>query len=118
MPAHDQTPPAAVSIALMPAVSSQTREVPAVNLPKGDQDVVRLQLVLKPDHTGPYRAEVLTIEGSPVFSTEALNLNDARLEVDFDVPARLLKTGDYQVRLSRSDKGSQEYVAHYYFRVQ
>jgi hypothetical protein len=116
MPVHDRT--AGASIVLMPAVSPQTSEVPAVNLPKGDQDMVRLQLVLKSDYEGPYRAEVLTIEGASVFSTEALNLTDARAEIDFDVPARLFKTGKYQVKLRGSDGGSQKNVVNYYFRVQ
>ena len=120
MPIHDQTAasPVSVSIALMPAVSPQTSEMPALNLPKGEQDVVRLQLALKPDQTGPYRAELVTIEGSSVFSAEALKPIDSRAEIDFDVPARLLKTGDYQIKLSRVDGGSKGSVASYYFRVQ
>jgi hypothetical protein len=120
MPAHDQATvsPAGVSIALTPAVSSQTSEVPALNLPKGEQDVVRLQLVLKADQTGPYRAELVTSEGSSVFSAEALKPNDSRAKIDFDVPARLLKTGDYQIRLGRSNEGSRESLGSYYFRVQ
>jgi hypothetical protein len=92
--------------------------MPALSLPKGDQDVMRLQLALKPDQTGPYRAELVTIEGSPVFSAEALNPADSRAGIDFDVPARLLKAGDYQVKLSRVDGGSKGSVASYYFRVQ
>jgi hypothetical protein len=120
MPAHDQATasPVGVSIALTPAVSSQTSEKPALNLPKGEQDVVRLQLVLKPDQTGPYRAELVTSEGSSVFSAEALKPNDSRAGIDFDIPARLLKTGDYQIRLSRGNEGSRESLASYYFRVQ
>jgi hypothetical protein len=120
MPVHDQTAasPVSVSIALMPAVSPQTSEMPALNLPKDGQDVVRLQLALKPDQTGPYRAELVTIEGSPVFSADSLNPADSRAGINFDVPARLLKAGDYQIKLSRVDGGSKGSVASYYFRVQ
>ncbi len=120
MPLHDRAaaPPVGVSVALTPAVSFQASEMPSLNLPKGDQDVVRLQLVWKPDQTGPYRAELVTKEGSSVFSAEALKPIDSGAGIDFDVPARLLKTGDYQVKLSRVDGGSKGSVASYYFRVQ
>ncbi len=120
MPIHDQTDATrvVVSIALMPGLSPQSGKMPALNLPKGEQDVVQLQLVLKPDQTGPYRAELVTSEGSSVFSTEALKPNDWGGGIDFDVPARLLKTGDYQVKLSRVDGGSKGSVVSYYFRVQ
>jgi hypothetical protein len=120
MPVHDQTAATrvVVSIALTPAVSSRTSEIPALNLPKGEQDVVRLQLVLKPDQTGPYRAELVTSEGSSVFSADSLKPTDSRAEIDFDVPARLLKTGDYQIRLGRGNEGSRESLGSYYFRVQ
>jgi hypothetical protein len=120
MPIHDQTAATrvSVSIALMPGLSPQSGEMPFLNLPKGGQDVVRLQLALKPDQPGPYRAELLTLEGSSVVSTDALKPTDVRAEIDFDVPARLLKTGNYQVKLSRVDGGSKGSVASYYFRVQ
>jgi len=120
MPEHDQTasPGVPVTIALRPAVTPQTSETPAFNLPKGDQDVVRLQLALKPDQTGPYRAELLTIEGSSVLSSDSLKPNDPRAAIDFDVPVRLLKTGNYQVQLSRVNVGSKGSVASYFFRVQ
>jgi hypothetical protein len=120
MPEHDETaaPAVAVTIALTPAVSPQTIEMPALNLLKGDHDVVRLQLALKPDQTGPYRVELLTIEGSFVLSADSLKPNDWRAGIDFDVPVRLLKTGNYQVKLSRVDGGSKGSVASYYFRVQ
>ena len=120
MPEHDQNaaPAVGVTIALTPAVSPQTIEMTALNLLKGDHDVVRLQLALQPDQTGPYRVELLTIEGSSVLSADSLKPNDWRSGIDFDVPVRLLKTGNYQVRLSRVDVGSKGRVANYYFRVQ
>jgi hypothetical protein len=120
MPEHDQTAssPVAVTIALRPAVSLQDSETPVLNLPKGDQDVVRLQLAVKPDQTGPYRVELLTIDGSSVLSADSLKPDDSHAAIDFDVPVRLLKTGNYQVKLSRVDGGSKGSVASYYFRVQ
>ena len=120
MPEHDQTAssPVVVTITLRPAALPQASEMPALNLPKGDQDGVRLQLASKPDQTGPFRAELLTIEGSSVLSADSLKPNDSGVEIDFDVPVRLLKTGSYQVKLSRVDGDSKRSVASYYFRVQ
>jgi hypothetical protein len=120
LPVHDQTASSmiAATITLSSAVSPQANEMPVLNLPKGDQDVVRLQLALKPDQTGPYRAELLTIERSPVLSADSLKPNDPRTGIDFDVPARLLKAGSYQVKLSQINERSRESVASYYFRVQ
>ena len=92
--------------------------MPSVNLPRGEQEIMRLQLVLKTDQPGPHRAELLTVEGQTVFSAEALQSAHSQTEFDFDVPARLLNTGDYQIRLSRSNRASRENWASYYFRVQ
>jgi hypothetical protein len=120
MPEHDQkawSSPAA-SIVLMPDVSYGNNRVPSVSLPKGEKDIVRLQLVLKLNQPGPYRAELLTNSGQSVFSVDSLPSADSRAQVDFDIPTHLLKAGDYQIRLSRSDKGSKENEASYYFRVQ
>ncbi len=118
-PDHDQAvaSPAVVSLALGSGVSPQTRELPALNLPKGDHDVVRLELALKPNRTGTYRAELLSSDGSSVFSSALLPVTDSRVAIDFDVPARLLKSGDYQIKLSRGEDRSKVSVASYYFRV-
>ena len=120
MPEHDQTAssPIAASIVLMPGTSSESYKAPPVNLPKGEKDIVRLQLVLKSNQPGLYRAELLTIQGQSVFDVDSLPSADSRAQVDFDIPAHLLNTGEYQIRLSRSDRGSKENVANYYFRVQ
>ncbi|HVS20723.1 MAG TPA: hypothetical protein VHD88_02680, partial [Pyrinomonadaceae bacterium] len=81
--------------------------------------IVRLQLALKPNQTGIYRAELLTIDDQSIFSAQSLQSADTDgSKVDFDIPAALLKTGDYHVKLSRADGGSKGSVASYYFRVQ
>jgi hypothetical protein len=119
MPVHDPATasPVVVSIALAPSASPQTNEMTTLSLPKGDRDVVRLQLALKPDQTGPYRAELLTNEGSSVCAADSLKPTDARAGIDFDVPARLLKPGDYQVRLGHAGNQRTEGETRYYFRV-
>ena len=115
---HDQrTSPVGLGVFLTPAISAHARELRAINIPKGEHDVVQLQLALNAGRTGPYRAELTTTEGTFVLSADSLKPSDSPPRIGFEVPARLLKTGDYQVRLSRSDGASQENVATYYFRV-
>ncbi|MFS8087095.1 MAG: hypothetical protein ACMG6H_15790 [Acidobacteriota bacterium] len=41
-----------------------------------------------------------------------------RPQFEFDVPMRLLKSGEYQVRLSDAADGSKKAGASYYFLVQ
>jgi hypothetical protein len=122
MPAHDQpapTSPAGLIVALTPAVSPPGGETPFANLPTGDQDVVRLELALKLDQPGSYGAELLTVDGQSVFSAESIKAADnGSAQVNFDVPARLLKPGNYQIRLGRDNAGLKENVGSYYFRVQ
>ena len=118
MPVHDQTPPSLVSnlIVLTPAGSSEIASVPQ---PGTDQQTVRLVLALKSNQAGTYRAELLTVDGKIVFIAESINTPESGSgHLNFDVPARLLKTGSYQVRLARDNAGIKENLGGYYFRVQ
>jgi len=118
MPVHDQTSAPSVSaiIALTPADSPNGGNIPSVKM--AQQDMVRLQLVLQPYQPGTYRAELLTIDGQSVFSAEAIKAPEGgTAQIDFDVPARLLKTGGYQVRVSRDHAGVKQNARRYYFRV-
>ena len=119
MPVHDQTSAPSVSaiIALTPAGSPNGGNIPSVKI--AQQDIVRLQLVLQPYQPGTYRAELLSAGGQSVFSSEAIRAPEGgAAQIDFDVPARLLKSGNYQVRLSRGHAGAKQSMGRYYFRVQ
>jgi hypothetical protein len=117
MPVHDQSSSSMMSVALAPA--PETGEVPCVNPPKGVGDVVRFQLAARSDQRGPYRAELLTVEGQTVFTVESIKPPDAPgAPVDFDVPAALLKAGNYQIKLTQNNVGATEGARSYYFRVQ
>lgn len=117
MPVHDQSSSSMMSVALAPA--SGTGEVPSVNPPKGVGDVVRFQLAVQPEQRGPYRAELLTVEGQTVFTVESIKRPDAPgAPIDFEVPAALLKSGNYQIKLTRDNAGAKESMGSYYFRVQ
>jgi len=118
MPVHDQTsaPSASAIIALTSADSPNAGNIPSVKI--AQHDTVRLQLVLQPYQPGTYRAELLTIDGQSVFSAEAIKAPEGgTTQIDFDVPARLLKTGGYQVRVSRDHAGVKQNAGRYYFRV-
>jgi len=119
MPVHDRTSAPSVNaiIALTPAGSPNGGNIPSVKI--AQQDIVRLQIALRPYEPGNYRAELLTIDGQTVFSAEATMVpKDGTAQIDFDIPARLLKPGNYQVRLSRDHVGVKQSMGRYYFRVQ
>lgn len=116
---RSQTPLIATAV-LMPGALRDGGDMARVTLPKGGRDIVRLQLTLESNEAGTYRAEVLTAEGQPVSIAGKLKASNTNGEakVIFDVPARLLKAGDYQIKLSRrAAGGSIEGVGRYYFRA-
>ena len=97
---------------------SDRSNIPSLALPKDEQAIVRLQLALTPNRSGTYRAELLTVEGQTVFSAESIRApKRGSAQIDFDVPARLLRSGDYQIRLARDNAGMNEDLGRYYFRV-
>jgi hypothetical protein len=119
MPVHDQTSAPSVNaiIALTPASSPNGGNIPSVKI--AQQDIVRLQIALRPYQPGTYPAELLSAGGQSVFSAEATMVpKDGTAQIDFDVPAGLLKAGNYQVRLSRDHLGAKQNMGRYYFRVQ
>lgn len=118
MPVHEQPPLAPGKIiSLTPVESSDDSNLPFASLPKGDSDIVRLQLALKGNQPERFRVEVLTSEGSSIFTSESIAAGGST-PTNFDVPARLLKSGNYQIRLVRENAGASEEVGSYYFRVQ
>jgi anti-sigma factor RsiW len=113
MPAHEAI---ALNVLLDPETTSN--EPTIVNPPQNHIGVVRFQLRLEKNQPGPYRAELLGANGDSIFSADSLEPQDG-LKLNFDIPARELKTGDHQIKLSRvAANGLTESVANYYFRVQ
>jgi len=94
-------------------VSQTNNSQLAADLPNGENNVLRLKLAVV-DQTIPYRVEVLTSDGQSVFSVDWLS----GPPFNVDVSASLLKSGQYQIRLSDARDGSKKEVASYYFRVQ
>jgi len=92
-------------------------QAPVSSLPAGDQAVVRFQLLVESEKTREYRAEVVMSSGETIFRTDSLKLYDAKASsIDFDVPAAVLKSGQYLIRLTQIGDGSPQ-VAQYYFRI-
>lgn len=126
-PAQKTTPPpiepapaALVATAvLLPGALRDGGEMARITLPEGERDIVRLQLTLEANEAGTYRAELLTAEGQPISIAGKLKAShtNGAARVVFDVPARRLKAGDYQVKLSRQTSGQLESVGRYYFRA-
>lgn len=125
MPVHEPGPNlkspsdagSVVSVDLFPDISPRHADTPSVPLPQGQNDLVRLSLDLKSKQAEDYRAEVLNSTGQTVFRAESLKPVDGGAKIEFDVPARLLKIGRYQVRLSRTSGGSGQKMVNYYFFV-
>jgi hypothetical protein len=109
-PQEPSMPATIASFVLLPGAMRDGGEMARIKIPAGERDVVRLQLTLESDEKGIYHAELLTAEGMPVLATNKKNTNG---KVVFDIPARLLKVGDYQIKLSRNG----ESVGRYYFRA-
>jgi hypothetical protein len=119
-PGSDQ--PHSVFIAtLSSGLTRDGGETTRISIPP-DKDMVRLQLPLELPSSGyqSYTAELKTTENITLLSRDKLQseVKDAHKVVSFDVPAQVLKGGDYQVRLSGvGDSGAAEPVGRYPFRV-
>jgi hypothetical protein len=87
--------------------------------PPGESDIVRLELFLESNAPASYRAELLTSQGQQTTVASELKAvaDNQQVKVVWDVPARLLKAGDYQVKLSSPSGGLTTDVRRYYFRV-
>jgi hypothetical protein len=121
-PVHDEpSPPAAFHesplIVSLTAASSMDQS-PIITLPVGENAVVRFQLLSKDGTEGIYRADLLTTSGETLFSARSLKSFGANpASISFDVPASVLKSGQYPIRLTRVDDPAKQ-VSQYYFRVQ
>lgn len=116
--AHEPKAPPVVASFVLTANRREAATIPVVNLRESKPDVARLQLVLPTNVLGPYRAELRTDNGQTVLVAESLTTDRNAATVVFDVPAGVLKTGNYQIELTRVIDGSKENVARYYFLVQ
>ncbi len=118
-PTPEPAPPIAVAnIVILPGALRSGGETARVAVPRGDRDVVRITLVLESSDPATYRAEVETADGQKVAVKERLQPHrNGQSKVTFDIPARLLQNGDYQVKLSQVGNGESQPAGRYYFRA-
>lgn len=122
-PAHvEQSPPAAAheSPLIVSLISTGSiDQSPVITLPAGEKAVVRFHLSIEKGHAGVYRADLLATSGETLFRAESLKPYGATpSSIDFDVPANILKSGQYEIRLFRSDDQARQESSQYFFRVQ
>ncbi len=114
MPAHEAPD---LTVALNPGVGID--QAPSLSLPNDEASLVRLQLRIRTDRKRSYQADLFISSGESVFQAESLKPPDTNPgAIYFDVPRRMLKSGQYLVVLSRVDGDSTVKVADYYFKVQ
>ncbi|HVG18873.1 MAG TPA: hypothetical protein VNI02_07445 [Blastocatellia bacterium] len=109
----------AIVVNLSPGLLRGAGEIRRVDITP-DVSTVRLHLELVRDDYQSYRAVVQTGEGDEVYVADKLTPETlaAVRAVTFDLPAELLVSGDFQVKLSgTSAGGGPENVGKYYFRV-
>jgi hypothetical protein len=122
-PVHDEpSPPAAFHesplIVSLTATSSMDQS-PVITLPAGENAGVRFQLLMRDGAQGAYRVDLGTTSGEALFSAESLKPFGARpASISFDVPAKALQSGQYQIGLTRVDDPAKQESSQYYFRVQ
>jgi hypothetical protein len=108
-----------IAVSLPPGLVRGTGETKRVVITPG-VSAVQLQLELARDDYQSYKAVVQTDEGNEVFTADKLKPETVAMGrvVTFDLPARLLSGGDFQVKLSGlASSGEPESVGKYYFRV-
>jgi len=112
--------PVIASLTLLPGLSRGGDNKPSLVLPE-DARLVRLQIGIDPEE--PYKnfnMELLTLAGRQVWTREKLNARNRRgtRAVGLTLPATVLKSGDYELRLRGvTESGAAEDVGFYYFNV-
>ena len=111
-PQHEQPVKPQINVSLTSDVAPE--QAPSIVIKEDDERLVHFQLALKSDQLKEYQAEVMDAQGQSVISAAATAASPGTIK--FDVPAKLLKTGAYQIKVL--DSPSNVLIAIYYFRVQ
>lgn len=106
-----------VNIILLPESVYDRDKTNHVTLPEVDS-LFHAQLVLERNRAGTFRIEILTMAGQAIFTEAKSTSADGTAAVDLNVPGRVLKPGDYQIKLMRTTHGIEEVAATYYLRVE
>jgi anti-sigma-K factor RskA len=112
--------PVIASLTLLPGLSRGGSQKPNLVL-SNDARLVRLNIGIDPEE--PYKTfavEIRTVAGQPVWSRENLSARSRRgtRAVGLGLPATVLKSGEYELRLrGATEGGGAEDVGFYYFNV-
>ena len=119
-PAHnEQSPelPSHESLAIDAVLSSQTPLDSSAVIKQPDESKrVLMELVLDEPRSESYYINLMTLYGDTVFATDSQTRVDEN-KILFYVPGDMMKIGDYQISLTRTDGESKEGAGVYYFRV-
>ena len=114
------SPSTVVSLALWPGLSRNSGTRPKLVLPQSAQRV-RVQVGVEPeDEYRSFRAELRAPGGNQIWSQGDLPAHRGRAGrvVILNLPARLLRAGDYELLLKGvTREGANEEVAYHYFEV-
>ncbi len=117
-PPPSEPPIAVASFVLLPGALRGPGEMTRVAVPRGERAILRLSLVLENPAPGTYRVELANADGQTVTVRNQLKPRaNGQTKIVLDVPARLIQTGDYQIKLARQTDGQLESVGRYYFRA-
>lgn len=119
-PSPETVPATVASFVLMPGALRSGGDMTRIAVPGGERDIVRLSLVVETPSEGTYQAELVTAEGQKVLVRPNLKITrNGHAKIILTVPARLLHTRDYQIKLTQQKPdGPSESVGRYYFRAQ
>ena len=113
-------PPVIASLTLLPGLSRGGGQKPALDL-SNDARLVRLQIGIDPEEQyKSFAVELRTIAGRRVWNRENLAARTRRgaRAVGLTLPATVLKSGEYELRLrGLTEGGGSEDVGFYYFNV-
>jgi hypothetical protein len=117
-PPPSEPPIAVASFVLLPGALRGPGEMTRVAVPRGERAILRLSLVLEDPAPGTYQAELANADGQTVTVRKGLKpYKNGQTKIVIDLPARLVQTGDYQIKLGRQTDGQLESVGRYYFRA-
>lgn len=106
-----------LAVVLTPGLTREDGEIKKIQVPT-DVDTLRLRLELPVNHYDSFRAAVLNEERTEAWAIDGLRPGENSNAIDFDVPAQVLKPGDYQVKVSgRLANGKVEDMHRFFFRV-
>lgn len=119
-PSHADAEPTPPSHELSPQTitfgANNNAEQPSIVSATAVGNGIRMRMVLRENQTGAFDAELLTSKGESVIKADSLRVSDDA-SIILDIPAGLLKTGDYQIKITPAGQSPNKPVT-YYFRVQ